>query len=57
MRLDHLLLNLPLILELLRLLPLYRLDLVPLLESCLSHLLQSLVFLLRYRHLALTVNR
>jgi membrane protein insertase Oxa1/YidC/SpoIIIJ len=57
MLLDHLLLNLPLILELLRLLPLYRLNLVLPLELCLSHLLQSLVFLLPYRHLAQTVNR
>jgi hypothetical protein len=57
MLLDHSLSNLPLILELLRLLRLYRLDLVPLPESFLSRLLQSLVFLLPYRHLAQTVNR
>jgi hypothetical protein len=57
MLLDHSPSNLALILELLRLLRLYRLDHVLLLESCLSLLLQSLVFLLPYRHLAQTVNR
>jgi hypothetical protein len=57
MLLGHLLSNLPLILELLPLRLLYRLGLVLLLESCLSHLLQSLVFLLPFRHLAQTVNR
>ena len=57
MLLDHLLSNLLLILELLRLPRLYRLNLVLPLESSLSHLNPSLVSLLPYRHLAQTVNR
>jgi len=57
MLLDHLLSNPPLTLELLRLLRLYRLNLVLPLKSSLLHLLPSLVSLLPFRHLAQTVNR
>jgi len=49
--------NLHLTLALLRILLLNLLDLVLLLESCLSPLIQSLVFLLPSRRLVQTVNR
>jgi len=57
MLLDPLPSNLHLTLALLRLLLLYLLDLVLLLGSCLSPLLQSLVYLLPSRRLVQTVNR
>lgn len=57
MLLDHPPSNLPLTLGLLRLPLLYLLDLVLLLESCLSPLLHLLVFLLPSRRLVPIVNR